>query len=185
MSELDEELIQYRTLTFLARRAKERSLGAPFDPYVSDLGIPALGKKRADRGVALEEYFDSLEQSLFDQYLLRMVATFERLAFEKLTAAVGAARTAVEENYPAGSPFSRAAKYLVKGVTEDFTSLADIEKLLASYPQSASKELQELREHRNWIAHGGRVGRQSRFSRIEEVHKTLSELLDLIETQEV
>jgi hypothetical protein len=183
MSDLDEELVRYRTLSFLARRAKERSLGAPFDQYVSDLGIPALGKRRADREGTLQEYFDSVEQALFDQYLLRLVAVFERMVFERLGAAVGAARSAVEEHYPSGSPFSRAARHLVKDVADDLTSLADIERLLASYPQSASKDLQELREHRNWIAHGGRVGRQSRFSRVEDVHKALSELLDVIEAQ--
>ncbi|MEO5731330.1 MAG: hypothetical protein ABI134_01780 [Byssovorax sp.] len=184
MSDLDEELVRYRTLAFLVHRAKERALGAPFDKYVSDLGIPALRKKNVDRKGALEEHFDTVEQTLFEQYLLRLMAVFERLAFERLSAAVGAARTAVEDNYPDRSPFARAAKHLVKNLADDLTTLADIEKLLASYPQAASKDLQELREHRNWIAHGGRVGRQSRFSRIEDVHKSLTELLDIIQTQD-
>jgi hypothetical protein len=184
MSDLDEELVRYRTLVFLVKRAKERALGGPFEAYVSDLGIPALGKRRADRETALQEYFESVDQALFEQYLMRIVAVFERLAFERLGAAIGAARTAVEEHFPSESPFSRAAKHLVKDVATDLTNLADIERLLASYPQSPWKDLQELREHRNWIAHGGRVGRQSRFSRIEDVHKTLTELLEAIEARE-
>ncbi len=153
-------------------------MGAPFHQYVSDLGIPALGKKSADRKAALEQYFDSVEESLFNQCLLRLVAAFERLAFERLNAAVGAARTTLEDNYPSTSPFSRAARHLIK----DFTTLADVEGLLASYPQSASQDLRELREHRNWIAHGGRLGRISRFSRIEDVHRTLTDLLSAIGT---
>jgi len=183
MTDLDDELVRYRTLAFLARRAKERALGAPFDSYVSDLGIPALGKRGTDRKAALQEYFDSVEESLFDQYLLRLVAAFERLVFQKLNTAVGTARTTLEGNYPTASPFSRAARHLVKNTTDDFTNLADVEKLLASYPQSASKDLQELREHRNWIAHGGRLGQQSRFSRIDDVYTVLADLLVVIETQ--
>ena len=52
---------RYTTLAFMARRAKERALGNPFDQYVSDLGIPAPGKRRADKQAAIEEYFDSVE----------------------------------------------------------------------------------------------------------------------------
>lgn len=92
MAELDDELARFRTFAFLVRRAKERALDAPYDQYVLDLGIPALGKKRVDKRTttaAFEEYFDSVEATLFEQYLLRMVATFERLAFEKVAAAVG------------------------------------------------------------------------------------------------
>jgi hypothetical protein len=183
MTDLDDELVRYRTLAFLARRAKERALGAPFEPYVSDLGIPALGKKIADRKAAVEDYFDSVEQALFDQYLLRLVAAFERRAFQRLGTAVGTARTTLEENYPEASPFSRAVRHLVKDTKEDLTGLADVEKLLASYPQALSEDLQELREHRNWIAHGGRLGKQSRFSRIEEVHRILAYLLSVIHPQ--
>jgi hypothetical protein len=109
-----------------------------------------------------------------------LVAVFERLAFERLKNAVGTARTAIEQNYPPHSAFSRAAKRLAKDL-DDFPNLADIEGLLASYPQAASKELHELREHRNWIAHGGRLGKQSQFSRIEDVHKALQGLLSAIE----
>ncbi len=111
MTDLDDELVQFRTLAFLARRAKERALAAPSDSYVSDLGIPALGKRGTDRRAALEEYFDSIEESLFDQYLLRLVAVFERLVFHKLNAAVGTARTTLEDNYPAASPFSRSKTF--------------------------------------------------------------------------
>lgn len=184
MDDLDEELMRYRTLAFLVHRAKERALGAPSDKFVLELGIVALDKKGADRKGALQEYFATVEVALFDQYLLRLVAVFERVAFERLSAAVGAARTAVEDNYPDRSPFARAAKHLVKNIADDLTNLADIEKLLASYPQAAAKDLRALREHRNWIAHGGRVGKQSLFSRIEDVHKSLRELLDVIEAQQ-
>ena len=91
MTGLDDELLQYATLAFLAGRAKERALSAPFDLYVSELGIPGMGKKGADRKTAIQAYFDSVQKSLFDQYLLRLVAAFEWLAFQKLNNAVGTA----------------------------------------------------------------------------------------------
>ena len=180
MSDLDDELVCYKTLAFLTRGAKQRALGAPFDEYVSNLGIPALGKQKADRKATIEEYFDFVEESLFDQYLLRLVAAFERLAFQKLNNAVGTARATLEAKYPVDSPFSRAAGHFVKDAEVDFKSLADVEKLLASYPQSASKDLYELREHRNLVAHAGRLGERSTFSKIEDVHKALADLLSVI-----
>ncbi|MGA2617590.1 MAG: hypothetical protein ABSF26_08280 [Thermoguttaceae bacterium] len=180
MSDLDDELVRYRTVAFLLRGAKERAIGNPSAQYVSDLGIPALKKAKPDRLAAIKEYFDSVEESLFDQYLLLMVAAFERLAYEKLKNAVGAARATISQHYPAPSSFSRAAQRLAKDV-DDFRNLADIEVLLASYPQSQSKDLQALREHRNWIAHGKRLGHQSLFSKMEDVHRTLEDILSVIE----
>jgi hypothetical protein len=180
MNDLDDELRCYMTLAFLTRGAKQRALGAPFDEYVSNLGIPALGRQKADRKATIEAYFDSVEKSLFDQYLLRLVAAFERLAFDKLKNAIGTARATLEAEYPVDSPFWRAAGHFVKDAQVDFKSLADVEKLLASYPQSASKDLHELREHRNLVAHAGRLGERSTFSKIEDVPKALADLLSVI-----
>lgn len=179
MHDLDDELDRYRTLVFISRNAKQRALSDPFGDYVSSLGVPLLGRRKTDNQAAIKEYFDSVEQSLFQQALLRLVAAFERLAYQKLRNAVGAARTTLDQHYPAQSPLSRAAARLAKDIA-DFPNLKDLEGVLASYPQSASKRLAELREHRNWIAHGGRCGEQSRFSKIEDVHQTLQELLSAI-----
>jgi hypothetical protein len=180
MSDLDDELMCYNTLAFLARRAKERAVGAPFHEYVSDLGIPLLGKQKGDRKAVIEKYFDLVEESLFHHYLLRLVAAFERLAFQKLDNAVGTARRTLENKYPVDSPYAQAARHFVKDAKVGFTNLADVETLLASYPKSEYRDLQELREHRNWIAHGGRLGKRSRFSKIEDVHEALADLLSVI-----
>ncbi len=180
MSDLDDELAQYRTLAFLTQRAMERALSNPFDEYIRELpGFPRLGKQKADGKEIIKEYFDSVKKSPFDQYLLRLVAAFERLAFLKLENAVGIA-SGMLGKYPPESPFSRAAKKFVKDAKADFKNLADIEELLKSYPQSTSKDLEELRLHRNWVAHAGRLGERSTFSKIEDVHKALADLLSVI-----
>jgi hypothetical protein len=183
MSDLDDELDRYRTLAFLAGRAKELALSKPSDKYVLDLGIPGLGKQRADEKATIKAYFDSVEKSLFEQGLLRLVAAFERLAYEKLKNAIGTARKTLREKYPPQSPFARVASHFVKDTNVGFKYLADVGKLFAKYPKSASKDLVELRSHRNWIAHGGRVGKPSTFSKIEDVHKALADLLSVIETK--
>jgi hypothetical protein len=184
VSDLDNELAHYRTLAFLTQRAMERALSNPSDEYVRELGFPPPGKRTAERKEIIKEYFDSVKESLFDQYLLRLVSAFERLAFKKLKNALGIARKTLEDKYPRQSPFSRAARDFVKDTDVGFNSLAEGEELLKSYPRSTPKNLQELRLHRNCVAHGGRLGERSTFSKIEDVHKALADLLSVIETKE-
>jgi hypothetical protein len=69
---------------------------------------------------------------------------------------------------------------LVREPNSDVTNLRDIEVLLASYPQAAAQDLGALREHRNHIAHGGRIGRESTFSNLDDVQSTLTQLLEVI-----
>ena len=87
-------------------------MSSPSGQYVSDLGIPALGKNTADKKAAINDYFDSVEDSLFENCLLRLVAAFEWLAFEKLKNAVGTARATIGQHFPALSVLSciRAAR---------------------------------------------------------------------------
>lgn len=51
---------------------------------------------------------------------------------------------------------------------DDFWNLSGIETLLASYPQAATKDLQALRAHRNYVTHGGRVGKLSNDPAMQE-----------------
>jgi hypothetical protein len=183
MDDLDDEFFVYRTLAELSRQARSRALAAPHDSYVANIYVAGLMKKTSDRKSAIESHFERLDRALFDQFLVRLVATFERCAFVQLRTALGEARTTLQRHYNSRHPFSRAAQHLVKDA-EDFWNLSGIEALLASYPQAACKDLQVLREHRNYVTHGGRVGKLSRYAKIDEVHSTLRELLQVINTND-
>jgi hypothetical protein len=106
----------------------------------------------------------------------------ERRAFIHLGNAAGEARKAVGNQYDAGIAFALAAEHLVKNA-EDVGDLANVEKFVGCYPGPLAGNLEELRHHRNWIAHGKRagVGRQSTFTRIEDVHAALCAIVRAIE----
>ena len=84
----------------------------------------------------------------------------------------------MQQNYPSTSPFSQCTDALVRD-TKDIRDLADIEVLLRSYPHAAVDDLAALREHRNKVAHGGRVGKESRFGDPVKVHRTLVDLISI------
>src|SRR5580704_1325424 len=129
----------------------------------------------------INDHFDRVDRALFDQFLVRLVATFERRAFEKLRAALGEAKSTVQKHYGSSQPFARAAQHLVMSAS-DFPNLAKLDMLLKSYPRASLEDFHALREHRNYVAHGSRVGvgAPSRFVKIEEVKDMLRQLLQII-----
>lgn len=180
LDELKVRLLEYQSISQLARDAADRAERDPHAAFVQKLALPTLGEKTADRRAAIRNYFDSLQQTLFEQSFVGMVATFERWAFIHLGNAMGEARKVVGASYGASLAYARAAERLVREES-DIGDLASVEKFVACYPGQLAGTLQELRLHRNWIAHGKRVGRASRFSQMEDVYKALCDVVRAIE----
>src|ERR1019366_2226879 len=114
IDELNLRLAEYRAITKLAQDAGARAEQQPDGPFARALGLPDLGEKTADRRKGVRRYFDALQQTLFDQFFVALVATFERWAFVHLTNAVGEARRAVGDQYSASVVFAPAAERFVK-----------------------------------------------------------------------
>lgn len=170
---LDAAFAEYRTVAALTAAAKRRCLGSPMDGYVAELGLQQLSPKKAERTGQIATHFDELEVSLFQQYLLKLVATFEASVFVRLDNAVGVAGKTMSAHYPKHEALARAAARLVKAPKDDVRDLGGLLDLLAVYPAVDATALKELRLHRNHIAHGGRVGEVSRFRTVEEIHRVL------------
>ena len=180
MTDLDDAFGYFRTLAVLVGDARKRAKDQP-DTYPARLGISGLGKQvRKARLTELDDYFDDLDRTIFELFLLHLVATFERDAFARLQTAIGEARSTLDEHFPSRSPFARAAQHLVKDAKDDIYNLSGVQQLLKSYPGAATVDLAQLREHRNYVAHGGRVGTPSTFNKLADVHATLVRLLKLI-----
>lgn len=177
MSRLDDELTYYNVLSGLLGRARQQVDRNPHDKQLSELGLP-FEKAKKDRRAELGEYIDKIQRALDEAFLLRLVAAFESMAFARVATALGEARRSVEERFSPTLPYARAAAKLVRNELHD---LKDIEDLMASYSGSAVGKLKGLREHRNHVAHGGRIGRLSMADTdLAEVHQTLSSLMDAI-----
>lgn len=175
---LDQELAYYTAISALIKRARDLAKSNPYDPRISDLGLPSLGKTTKDRRAALDDDFDGMIAAVDDAFLLRLVAAFEVASFARLGTCVGESRKALNNGLPNGTPFARAAAKLLRNPNE--MKLTDIVKLCEAYPAKESKAIDALREHRNYVAHGGRIGKQSTFSKLTDVHRTLGEMLTAI-----
>lgn len=178
---LDAAFAEYRTLATMTAAAKRRCLANPMDGYVDELGLTDLSEKKATRTGQIATHFDALEVSLFDQYLLKLVATFEASVFVRLDNAVGVAGRTMSAHYPKGEALSRAAVRLVKVPRDDMRDLGGLLDLLGVYPGVDTTGLKELRLHRNHVAHGGRVGEVSRFRTVAEVHRVLAAAAEAVE----
>lgn len=180
-SSLDDELLYFNALAVIVRNAKEDVRNRPHEKKNLELGFFDSKKKQKKRDLhaQIDEHFDRLHSMIVDAFLLRLVAAFEVQAFEQLKNAIGEAKKAAKENMSPGAPFASAAEKLVRS-QENFRNLSDIEDLFTSYAWAPVEDFQQLREHRNHVAHGGRVGQLSRFTEIEDVHRSLSELLRAI-----
>lgn len=177
MSRLDEELTYYNVLSGLLDRVRQQVSRNPNDKQLSDLGFP-FERTKKDRRTGLAEYIDKIQKALDEAFLLRLVAAFEAMAFARVSTALGEARRSVEEHYSPQLPFARAAAKLVRNEIHD---LKEIEDLMVSYSGPAVGKLKGLREHRNHVAHGGRLGRLSTADRdLVDVHQTLTELVEII-----
>jgi hypothetical protein len=182
--DLEDEYSVYESLAELSRQARARALNPASKEWVASIHIIGLTEKMStneDRKSTINDHFDRVDRALFEQFLARLVATFERRAFEKLRAALGEAKSTVQKHYGSSQPFARAAQHLVMSAS-DFPNLAKLDTLLKSYPRASVEGFQALREHRNYVAHGSRVGvgAPSRFLKIEEVKDTLRQLLQII-----
>ena len=169
-NDLDDVLSQYRTLASALGRLRDRVIASPWSDEAKELGISAKKSAVEDRKAAAESHFASTQQALFEAFIVKLVAAFEAAAFRKLGTRIGDARSTLAKHHDARSIIQR----LVKD-KDDVRDLRGLETLLPG-----DTNLAALREHRNSVAHGGRLGKLSTFAKAEDVHNALVEILEMV-----
>ncbi len=173
-----DALETYICLKKICENARERASN-PADKYAQRISLPLSGKKPGDRKREISRCFGTLDFKIDELFFLDMVAYFEQIVFEKIGNASGQIRRIVRERYAKPSPFHRISASFVKG-EDDIHSLRNMHHLLENHiPKYLSEQLAAVIEHRNFIAHGGRIGKQSTHS-VEDVVRILNEILDYI-----
>ena len=163
----------------LATKAKDRALSDKTNKYILDLGLSIVGAKKKNRDDAIKEYFDNMQKILEDNVIVNMVAVFERLTFESLNLATDNARKVLKENYREDKPFSSSVAALVK-TKDDINNLSGIHSLATgSMTTSLAKDLKEIIEYRNRVAHGKRFGNETTKT-VKNVLEVLDEALTII-----
>lgn len=175
---LRDVIDRYRCLESIRSHAQTITISDPSGKYVSMFSLPHVGRKIKNKREQLESYFNQLKQSLINNCILELIANFEEIIFTKVGNASGETRSVVAEKYKA-KPFYRDGGAFVK-THKDIGNLSDVKFLLPNTLSSElSKQLSEIIRHRNWLAHGGRIGEPSSLN-IDEIYSTLQEILDRV-----
>lgn len=169
-NDLADVLSQYRTLASALSRSRDRVIANPWSEEAKELGVLAKKTDTGSRKAAAESHFASTQQALLDAFIVKLVAAFEAAAFRKLATRIGEARSTLAKHHDALSIVQR----LVKD-KDEVRDLKGLEKLL-----QGDTSLAALREHRNLVAHGGRIGQLSTFATAEDVHDALVDLLEMV-----
>ncbi len=175
---LDDILHAYNAMKEICNAAKNRIHANQHNDFAKKI-IPSkfLSKGKADT------YFDSLEKKVEEHFIMDIVATFERVVFDRIGTACGEIENIVKdecnqrEKNGAAFPLYESAPNFIKD-KEDINNLSGIKNLL-KIPRK--KKLEEIINHRNWISHGKRAGvGKSSNSRIQDMHKELTDILNQI-----
>jgi hypothetical protein len=182
-AEINDELLQcYRNFVVLRNlcvSGRERALADKSDNFLRQHKIPAAGLKKKDRKETIENYFDSLQQQIFDNSFVDLVATFERIIFIKIGNSSGLLRRIVKENYSAQYPFSIAIEGFIKD-SNTINRLSSIQKILdGGISNYLSEQLKNIIDYRNRITHGKRFGSETTLT-MKKALEILNEILDLI-----
>ncbi len=176
---INSSIERYYCLLKLCDYAQNRAKSDPAGSFARAIELPLSGRKIRDKKIGIDRYFNELQQYIIDYSFLDMVAAFEKTIFIKFGNASGDLKKIVKKEYIAPKPFYMSAESFIKN-RDDIYNLSGLKKILdGKIPSELSESLSEIIEHRNWIAHGKRVGKQSTL-KIEEVHNIIEKILNII-----
>ncbi len=176
---LRDVIERYHCLENIVSHARRMALSDPSGKYLDIFSLPFVGKKVKNKGEVLDSYFSQLQQNLMNYCFLDLVSKFEDILFAKISNASGEIRKLVAKEYNPPQPFCKDGKAFVKTQT-DIANLADARSLVANaISPELSRQFSEIIRHRNWLAHGGRIGKPSLMA-IDEMRGALQEILERI-----
>ncbi len=170
----------YLVLKNICEKAGHRAISDGSGKYLFDIGLPYAAKKTGDRKKVTEEYFEGIQEKLFESAFLEMVAVFERIVFKKLDNAVGEAEKVLTKNYGRSCPFHSSIRRFVRSPSDvnNLRGARDIMYGKSNIPLAV--RLAEITNYRNRLAHGKRFGQETTLT-LEETLSVLDEILGIID----
>ncbi len=169
---------QYNTLIKLSLQAQERSISDKSDKYINTLGLDIIGGKRKNRSNLINDYFDTLQKDLYDFAVLNLVATFEKMIFNRVSLAEQKSKTILASSYEMSAPFATSIKSFVKS-KQDINNMSGVLNILSgTISTTLRNRLKEIIDYRNRIAHGKRFGKETDLT-VLEIMACLDEVLEV------
>ncbi|MCD4795386.1 MAG: hypothetical protein K8R54_19295 [Bacteroidales bacterium] len=172
---LDFAFSNYKVISSFTKKAKALTLKDK--KYVSEFNLPIFGKKFKNYNKDIDEYFDSINDTILEYAYLELFANFEAIVIEKIKLASGGMIKAIKENYDSSLPFVSYEKRFVKSIN-DLGGLNKILDLLRNKISSELfSELETIVKYRNRLAHGKRFNENIVLNSIEDSYKTMRKIL--------
>ncbi len=164
----------------LCINAKERATSDKTNGFILNLGIvDIIGLPKKNRENLIKEYFDKIQKDIEENTILNLVATFEKLIFNKIPPTIHHSKQLLSSNYSDQSPFSSSITSFVKD-SRDINNISAIQAILTgSISVTLERKLKEIIDQRNRIAHGKRFGQESDLTVNETIEK-LDEVMENI-----
>ncbi len=148
--------------------------------------IPAFQNVKKQRQEhVIDSYFEQLDTNIKELYILNIITTFEKIAFDRIDNASGIIGSIITTEYNKrhlqSIPLRKSAASLIKS-KEDIFSLSGVRNVLEKQLSKDSfRDLKEIVEYRNWLSHGKRhgVGMESILN-ITEIKDILMDIIDEI-----
>lgn len=141
-----------RLLAAIVDREYDRALADPTAERYETLDVTAKGDKKAVAEEKIRESFTQLQDLVRHLTILDMVASFELSFNQRITTAIGSARSALKAKHSNQALASR--EKLIRNADE-FRGLAKISDLFESDLDALVKDtIEDIRTNRNNFAHG-------------------------------
>lgn len=146
------------------------------DKIVPDHLMKVYSQK--DRNAVI--FADKLTQTAYENAILTLVATFERITFAKYKTTYGTIKTLVIDNAVKPLAYYKARENFVYG---NLDKLSGLIKLIEGHLSTdLAQKLNTIKHHRNYIAHGKNTEPPISEMKLDDIAKTLDEVIREIES---
>lgn len=120
-------------------------------------------------------YIDKVNLLAYENGIVALVSTFEKLIFDMYDTSKGEIKKTIENNTPTQIPYYKSRKKVVR----EMNNLADIINLIeGTIDEDVFKQLKQIKEYRDYIAHGKRFGSVSPYTfKLEEIALILDKII--------
>ena len=149
--------------------------------YYLDKIVPeGISRTYSQKDKTAKEFADNLVRTSYENSVISIVATFERVVFAKYRTAYGTIKNVIRDNATKPLDYFKSRENFVK---DNIDRLSGIILLIEGQlsPELLTR-LKNIKDHRNYIAHGKRdVAPPATEFTLQDMAKILDEVIDEIE----
>lgn len=146
--------------------------------FLATIKFPFIGEIKNEK--SLDKIFDDIDEKVSESFFIALVASFEKILFNKFGNTYGEIKKLVKEKYVSPKPMHKYGESFIKDISNT-DSLAALKNIIVhQLSAETQKQFESIIEHRNYLAHGKRFGKAATILEPEDVLLILDEILEVI-----